>query len=42
MSHTPCLEPLHPIETVSVDELRALQLQRLRQSLHHAYDNSPV
>ncbi|MDO8861922.1 phenylacetate--CoA ligase PaaK [Haliea sp. E1-2-M8] len=42
MSHNPCLEPLHPIETASVDELRNLQLQRLRQSLHHAYDNSPV
>src|SRR6202008_1408157 len=30
---------LEPIETASVDELRALQLQRLRWSLRHAYDN---
>ena len=34
--------PLEPIERASVDELRALQLQRLRWSLRHAYDNSPV
>ncbi len=33
--------PLDPIETVSVDELRALQLARLQATLHHAYDNSP-
>jgi phenylacetate-CoA ligase len=31
--------PLDPIETASIDELRALQLERLRWSLHHAYDN---
>ncbi|MDH5173464.1 MAG: phenylacetate--CoA ligase, partial [Gammaproteobacteria bacterium] len=42
MRKTPCLEPLHPIETASVDELRSLQLQRLRASLKHAYHNSPV
>ena len=30
------------IETASVDELRGLQLERMRQSLHHAYENSPV
>jgi phenylacetate-CoA ligase len=42
MSKTPCLEPLHPIETASLDELRDLQLQRLRASLQHAYHNSPV
>src|SRR6202000_2092075 len=30
-----------PIETASVDELRALQLERLRWSLRHAYDNVP-
>ena len=30
---------LEPIETASRDELAALQLQRLRWSLHHAYDN---
>jgi phenylacetate-CoA ligase len=34
--------PLHAIETASVDELRALQLARLRESLAHAYANSPV
>ena len=34
--------PLEPIETASVDELRALQLKRLRWTLQHAYDNSPV
>ncbi len=32
-------EGLEPIETASVDELRALQLQRLKKSLRHAYDN---
>ncbi len=30
---------LEPIETASRDELQALQLQRLRWSLTHAYDN---
>ena len=33
---------LEPIEKASVDELRALQLQRLKWSLAHAYANSPV
>ena len=28
-----------PIETASIDELRSLQLDRLRWSLRHAYDN---
>ena len=32
---------LEPIETASIDELRALQLQRLRWSVQHAYDNVP-
>jgi phenylacetate-CoA ligase len=32
---------LDPIETASVDELRALQTQRLRWSVRHAYDNVP-
>lgn len=32
---------LEPIETASRDELAALQLQRLRQSLAHAYQNVP-
>ncbi len=30
-----------PIETASRDEIEALQLQRLRWSLQHAYDNVP-
>ncbi len=34
--------PLEPIETASLDELRALQLQRLQKTLAHAYANSPV
>ena len=42
MRKAPCLEPLHRIETASVDELRSLQLQRLRASLQHAYRNNPV
>ena len=32
---------LDPVERVSVDELRALQLERLRWTLRHAYDNVP-
>ena len=32
---------LEAIETASRDELQALQLQRLRWSLQHAYDNVP-
>ena len=32
---------LEPIETASRDELQALQLQRLKWSLRHAYDNVP-
>ena len=32
---------LEPIETASTDELRALQLRRLRWSLRHAYANVP-
>lgn len=42
MSRSPCLDPLHAIETASLDELRDLQLERLRQSLRHAWENSPV
>ncbi|MBY4594612.1 phenylacetate--CoA ligase PaaK [Ottowia caeni] len=34
--------PLEPIEKASVDELRALQLERLKWSLKHAYEHSPV
>ena len=32
---------LEPIERASQDELRALQLQRLKWSVRHAYDNVP-
>jgi phenylacetate-CoA ligase len=34
-------EDLEPVERASVDELRALQLERLRWSLRHAYENVP-
>ncbi|WP_090143053.1 phenylacetate--CoA ligase PaaK [Limnohabitans sp. DM1] len=34
--------PLEPIEKASMDELRSLQLKRLKQTLQHAYANSPV
>ncbi|MDP3619888.1 MAG: phenylacetate--CoA ligase PaaK [Ramlibacter sp.] len=33
---------LEPIEKASIDELRSLQLKRLRATLAHAYANSPV
>jgi phenylacetate-CoA ligase len=36
---TPRPDDLEPIERASLDELRALQLERLRWSLHHAYAN---
>jgi phenylacetate-CoA ligase len=38
---TPRKGELEPIETASEDELRSLQLERLRWSLAHAYDNVP-
>ena len=38
-SKKPLPGELEPIERASVDELRALQLDRLRWSLRHAYDN---
>ena len=34
--------PLEPIEKASIDEMRSLQLKRLKQTLQHAYANSPV
>ncbi|MDR3400684.1 MAG: phenylacetate--CoA ligase [Pandoraea sp.] len=34
--------PLEPIEKASLDELRTLQLDRLKKTLRHAYENSPV
>ena len=44
MSATPSSRhfALEPIEKASTDELRALQLKRLKSTLQHAYDNSPV
>jgi len=38
---SPRPEELEPIERASIDELRELQLQRLRWSLRHAYENVP-
>jgi phenylacetate-CoA ligase len=38
---TPRPHDLEPIERASVDEIRALQLERLRWSLGHAYANVP-
>jgi phenylacetate-CoA ligase len=37
----PRIEELEPIETASLDELRALQLRRLKWSLRYTYDNVP-
>jgi phenylacetate-CoA ligase len=38
---TPRPGDLEPIETASRDELQALQTERLRWSLQHAYDHVP-
>lgn len=38
---SPAKETLDPIERASIDELRALQLQRLRESVRHAYEAVP-
>ncbi|MER6946270.1 phenylacetate--CoA ligase PaaK [Nonomuraea sp. NPDC000554] len=38
----PSPQELDPIERVSPDELAALQLERLRWTLGHAYDNVPL
>ena len=38
----PKREELDPIERASRDELEALQLDRLKWSLGHAYEHSPV
>jgi phenylacetate-CoA ligase len=38
---TPALSNLDPIEIASRDEISALQLERLKWSLQHAYDNVP-
>ena len=39
---TPEKAALDPIETASRDEIEALQLDRLKWSLRHAYDNVPM
>ena len=39
---TPRKEDLDPIEIASIDEIRALQLQRLKWSVAHAYSNVPM
>ncbi|ATG44373.1 phenylacetate-CoA ligase PaaK [Phaeobacter piscinae] len=39
---TPNKADLDPIEIASIDEIRALQLDRLKWSLRHAYDNVPM
>ncbi|MDQ2089327.1 phenylacetate--CoA ligase PaaK [Marimonas arenosa] len=39
---TPAKSDLDPIEIASIDEIRALQLDRLKWSLRHAYDNVPM
>ena len=36
---TPDKSTLEPIETASIDEIRDLQLKKLKWSLHHAYEN---
>ena len=36
------MQGLHAIETASIDELRALQLERMSVTMHHAYTHSPV
>jgi len=33
--------PLDAIETASIDELQSVQLERMKKSLQHAYDNVP-
>ena len=38
---TPAKSSLDPIEIASRDEITALQVKRLKWSLHHAYDNVP-
>ncbi|SHJ55724.1 phenylacetate-CoA ligase [Shimia gijangensis] len=39
---TPKKSDLDPIEIASVDEIRSLQLERLKWSVRHAYDNVPM
>jgi phenylacetate-CoA ligase len=39
---SPRPEELDPIEIASIDEIRSLQVDRLKWSLRHAYDNVPM
>jgi len=39
---SPRKEELDPIEIASIDEIRALQLERLKWSVRHAYENVPM
>lgn len=39
---TPSRDSLDPIEIASIDEIRATQLERMKWSLRHAYDNVPM
>ena len=39
---TPNKADLDPIEIASIDEIRSLQLERLKWSLRHAYNNVPM
>lgn len=39
---TPKREDLDPIEIASVDEIQSLQLERLKWTLRHAYENVPM
>ncbi len=39
---TPNKADLDPIEVASIDEIRATQLERMKWSLRHAYDNVPM
>ena len=41
LGEAPPADQLDPAERMSLDELRALQLQRLQWTLRHAYDNVP-
>ncbi len=39
---TPSRDSLEPIEIASIDEIRSLQLERMKWSLRHAYENVPM
>ncbi|OLT41236.1 phenylacetate--CoA ligase [Saccharomonospora sp. CUA-673] len=40
-AEAPAVDELSAVERIGVDELRALQLERLRWTLRHAYENVP-